>query len=51
MKGAMPTAVCRKTYSFRSDSTVPRFDDGGFVVFMDGDCVLSTTGALARLVE
>jgi predicted DCC family thiol-disulfide oxidoreductase YuxK len=35
----------REAYSYRGDDAVPSFDDGGPVVFMDGDCVLCTRGA------
>lgn len=38
-------------YSYRSDPAVPSFEDGGPVVFMDGECVLCTRTAriIARL--
>ena len=41
----------REPYSYKRDPIVPDFDDSGPVVFMDGDCVLCTTGArlIARL--
>ena len=32
-------------YSYRGDDRVPRFDDSGPVVFMDGNCVLCTRTA------
>ena len=32
-------------YSYRTDASVPAFDDGGPVVFMDGECALCSTGA------
>ena len=32
-------------YSYRADPSVPSFDDGGPVVFMDGECALCSTGA------
>jgi predicted DCC family thiol-disulfide oxidoreductase YuxK len=35
----------REAYSYRGDDTVPAFEDGGPVVFMDGDCALCTRGA------
>ncbi len=38
----------REAYSYRADSTVPRFDDKGPVVFMDGECVLCS--ATARII-
>jgi predicted DCC family thiol-disulfide oxidoreductase YuxK len=44
-------AVSRKAYSYREDSSVPRFDDRGPIVFMDGECALCTGAArvIARL--
>lgn len=46
----MPLAD-RAPYSYRDDPAVPVFDDSGPVTFMDGECVLCTTGArlVARL--
>ena len=43
--------IDRDPYSYKQDPGVPEFDDGRPVVFMDGDCVLCTTGArlIARL--
>ncbi|MDF1720769.1 MAG: DCC1-like thiol-disulfide oxidoreductase family protein [Minwuia sp.] len=40
-----------RPYSYRDDPAVPVFDDSAPVAFMDGDCVLCTTGArvIARL--
>lgn len=35
----------RSAYSYRDDDAVPDFDDRGPITFMDGDCVLCTTGA------
>lgn len=32
-------------YSYRTDRSVPAFDDSGPVVFMDGECALCSTGA------
>ena len=32
-------------YSYRTDTSVPAFDDSGPVVFMDGDCALCSAGA------
>lgn len=41
----------RTAYSYREDAAVPRFDDGGPVAVMDGDCALCSWGArtIARL--
>lgn len=41
----------RDAYSYRRDGAVPAFDDGGPIVFIDGECVLCTHSArlLARL--
>ena len=41
----------RKPYSYREDSAVPRFDDSGPAVFMDGACALCAGSArlIARL--
>ena len=41
----------RPPYSYRDDPAVPRFDDGGPVAIMDGDCALCASGArvIARL--
>ena len=41
----------RGDYSYRTDPSVPDFDDSGPVVFMDGECSLCTAGArtIARL--
>lgn len=36
------------SYSYRDDKSVPKFDDSGPIVFMDGECVLC--GAGARLI-
>jgi predicted DCC family thiol-disulfide oxidoreductase YuxK len=38
----------RVAHSYRQDPTVPEFDDGFPIVFMDGDCVLCTV--TARLI-
>lgn len=35
----------RAPFSYRDDPTVPSFDDGGPVAFLDGDCVLCSAGA------
>lgn len=35
----------QSAYSYRDDPSVPEFDDRGPITFMDGDCVLCTTGA------
>ena len=35
----------REAYSYRGDATVPAFEGGGPVVFMDGDCALCTRSA------
>ncbi len=40
--------IDQKCYSYREDSSVPRFDDRGPIVFMDGECALCS-GA-ARLI-
>lgn len=32
-------------YSYRADPSVPAFEDGGPVVFMDGECALCSAGA------
>ena len=37
----------RPPYSYRDDPAVPRFDDGGTVAIMDGECVLCAAGARA----
>jgi predicted DCC family thiol-disulfide oxidoreductase YuxK len=44
-------AICGKTYSYREDSSVPRFDDSAPIAFMDGECALCTGVArfIARL--
>ena len=41
----------RPPFSYRDDPTVPRFNDGGPLAIMDGDCALCATGAriIARL--
>lgn len=41
----------RDAYSYRNDVAVPAFDDGGPVVFMDGECMLCTQAArvIARM--
>ena len=39
--------IGREAYSYRGDATVPAFEDGGPVVFMDGGCALCTRGARA----
>ena len=36
-------------FSWRADPAVPRFQDSGAIVFMDGECVLCMTGA--RLID
>ena len=36
-------------FSWRTDPAVPRFQDSGTVVFMDGECVLCMSGA--RLID
>ena len=41
----MHPATDKDAYSYRSDPAVPDFDDEGPRVFMDGECVLCTTGA------
>jgi predicted DCC family thiol-disulfide oxidoreductase YuxK len=41
----MAEVQARPRYSYRDDPTVPKFDDGGPVVVMDGDCALCATGA------
>jgi len=40
-----------RSHGYRDDPAVPGFDDSAPVAFMDGDCVLCTTGArvIARL--
>jgi predicted DCC family thiol-disulfide oxidoreductase YuxK len=35
----------RLPYSYRDDPAVPRFDDGGPVAVMDGECALCASGA------
>lgn len=35
----------RTSYSYRSDPSVPTFDDQGPVAFMDGSCALCSNGA------
>ncbi len=35
----------RPPYAYRADPAVPAFPDDGPVVFMDGECLLCTTGA------
>ena len=47
----MPSAglMAREAFSYRKDSSVPRFDDTSPIVFMDGLCALCT-GA-ARLIS
>jgi predicted DCC family thiol-disulfide oxidoreductase YuxK len=37
--------AARDAYSYRLDDAVPLFEDGGAIVFMDGDCALCTRGA------
>ncbi len=37
--------VDRTAHAYRSDPVVPAFDDSAPIAFMDGDCVLCTTGA------
>jgi predicted DCC family thiol-disulfide oxidoreductase YuxK len=37
--------IAREAYSYRADTTVPAFPDGGPVVFMDGECALCSRGA------
>lgn len=39
----------REAYSYKADPAVPTFDDSGPITFMDGECVLCTTGA--RLIS
>ena len=41
----MHPATQKDAYSYRNDPAVPDFDDDGPRVFMDGECVLCTTGA------
>ena len=50
-QGPNALLIDREPYSYRRDPAVPDFDDSGPAVFMDGDCVLCTTGArlIARL--
>lgn len=36
-------------FSWRTDTSVPEFDDTGTIAFMDGDCVLCMVGA--RLID
>ncbi|GAB5467267.1 MAG: DCC1-like thiol-disulfide oxidoreductase family protein [Rhodospirillales bacterium] len=47
----MQLGETRDPYSYQDDAAVPAFDDGGPVVFMDGDCLLCSKGArlVARL--
>jgi predicted DCC family thiol-disulfide oxidoreductase YuxK len=47
----MKSRVASEPFSYRSDSTVPAFDDGHPVTVMDGHCVLCTAGArlIARM--
>ncbi|MGA7328141.1 MAG: DCC1-like thiol-disulfide oxidoreductase family protein [Rhodomicrobium sp.] len=40
--------INREAFSYRADSLVPRFDDSGPIVFMDGDCALCN--AAARII-
>ena len=49
--GNMAELRARPLYSYRDDPAVPRFDDGGPVAIMDGDCTLCASGAriIARL--
>jgi len=37
--------IDKLAYEYRDDPQVPPFDDAGPIAFMDGDCVLCTTGA------
>jgi predicted DCC family thiol-disulfide oxidoreductase YuxK len=37
----------RPSYSYRDDPSVPAFDDGGPIAFMDGNCLLCASGARA----
>ena len=50
-EGSMAELRTLPPYSYRNDPAVPRFDDGGPVAIMDGDCVLCASGArvIARL--
>jgi len=43
--------IDREAYSYRAETSVPHFDDGGPVVFMDGECALcsATARMIARL--
>lgn len=41
----MHAPLARDPYSYRGDSAVPAFDDGGPVTVMDGTCALCTRGA------
>lgn len=43
----MAELQARPLYSYRDDPAVPRFDDGGPVAIMDGDCALCAGGARA----
>lgn len=45
----MTSLVGYAEYSWRSNASVPAFDDAGTVAFMDGECVLCMTGA--RLLD
>ena len=49
--GNMAELRARPLYSYRDDPAVPRFDDGGPIAIMDGDCTLCASGAriIARL--
>lgn len=42
---SMQGFVSREPYSYRTDPTVPDFDDLGPVTVMDGECVLCSVGA------
>jgi len=45
----MPVLIEQRPYSYRGDPSVPDFDDGVPITFMDGQCTLCSTGA--RLIS
>jgi predicted DCC family thiol-disulfide oxidoreductase YuxK len=49
--GRIKDPAAQAQFSYRGDTSVPGFDDGGPVVFMDGTCVLCSRTAriIARL--
>ena len=43
----MAEVCARPPYSYRDDPAVPRFDHGGPIAIMDGECALCASGARA----